>query len=411
MPGRAAIYLDNAATTCPLPEVVARMADAHTNCFGNPSSPHGFGAAAQRSLTDAREFLRGTVAASSLVFTSGGSEADALGIVGSAATRPPGRVLMASSDHLAILRTDQWLARFRHHITVLPVTQDGDVAPEVLFDALGPDVRTVALMYGHNELGTLCRLAELVELVRRVARDAHIHVDLVQTYGKLPFTFDDFDVDSIAVAGHKFHGPRGIGFLALAGETKLQALQPAGGQEHGLRGGTENVAGAVGMAVAAEHCLGHHRAIASHTEALAQWLQQRLQRELPQVERLGHPDRRLPHILSLRLPGIVGSTLQQRCDARGLAFSTGSACHGSGEPPSAPTRRRDEAPARNHVLAAIGMNQRMANEVIRLSFSGQNTHREVEQAADILIAEALTLLQQAPRQPAPGKTAARSQPQ
>jgi len=411
MLGRAAIYLDNAATTRPLPEVVARMADVHADCFGNPSSPHAFGAAAQRVLTDAREFLRGTVAASSLVFTSGGSEADALGIVGSAAARPPGRVLMTASDHPAMLRTEQLLGRFRHHVTTLPVTQDGELAPEVLFDALGPDVRTVALMYGHNELGTLCRLAELVELVRRVARDAHVHVDLVQTYGKLPFTFDDFDVDSVAVSGHKFHGPRGIGFLALAGEVRLVAMQPAGGQEQGLRGGTENVAGAVGMAVAAEHCLSHHRAIAAHTEALAQLVWERLRSALPEVQRLGHPERRLPHILSLRLPGIVGSTLQERCDARGLAFSTGSACHGSGAESAAESRRREHGPARNHVLAAIGMDQRMAREVIRLSFSGENTLAEANAAADILIAEALTLLQQAPRSQPQGKGAFRSQPQ
>ena len=155
MTGPGRIYLDNAATTKPLPEVVAAMAKAQADLFGNPSSLHSFGPPARRALDDAREFLRGTLGAANVVFTSGGSEADYLGIVGSAAMRPPGRVLMSASDHPALLQCAQLLARWRHQVTVLPVTKCGDPSPETLFEALGHDVRTVALMYGHNELGTL----------------------------------------------------------------------------------------------------------------------------------------------------------------------------------------------------------------------------------------------------------------
>ena len=245
------IYLDNAASTPPLPAVVDAMASVQTELFGNPSSAHSFGPPAKKALEDAREFLRGTLGAARLVFTSGGSEADYLGIVGSAMARAPGRVLLAQSDHPALLQCTSLLTRSRHHVSTLPVTRDGDLAPETLFEALGSDVRTVGLMYGHNELGTLCQLRELVELVRRTAPEAHVHVDLVQTYGKLPFDLDDFDVDSVAVSGHKFHGPRGAGFLALSSTAAIAPLQLAGGQEGGLRGGTENLAGAVGLAVAA----------------------------------------------------------------------------------------------------------------------------------------------------------------
>src|SRR5262245_29801122 len=177
------IYLDNAATTRPLDSVVAAMAKAQTDLFGNPSSKHAFGPGARRALDDAREFLRGTLGAAQVVFTSGGSEADYLGIVGSAMARPAGRVLMAQSDHPAMLGSTALLARCRHHVSALPVTAHGDLDPEVLFDALGADVRTVALLFGHNELGTLCQLEELVGLVRRAAPGAHVHVDLVQTYG------------------------------------------------------------------------------------------------------------------------------------------------------------------------------------------------------------------------------------
>lgn len=382
------IYLDNAATTRPLPEVVEAMGNAQLQAFGNPSSPHAFGAPARKLLEDAREFLRGTVAAGRIVFTSGGSEADYLGIVGSAAARAPGRIIMAASDHPALLRTDRITGRWRHHTVTLPVTEDGDLAPETLFDALGSDVRTVALMHGHNELGTLSQLDELITLIRREAPEAHIHVDLVQTYCKLPFDMDEFDVDSIAVSGHKFHGPRGAGFLALSNKAEVRALQLAGGQEHGLRGGTENIAGAVGLAVAAEAALTRQASTARHCEALARLVHDRVATAFRDTTRLGNAERRLPHVLSLRIPGIVGSTLLERCDARGIAFSTGSACHGVGDDARAP---------QNHVLAAIGLGRRQAREVVRLSFSHETTVEQAEQAATILVEEIGQMLAVAPR--------------
>lgn len=394
MPGLRQIYLDNAATTPPLPAVVRRMAEAAESVFGNPSSQHAPGKAARKALEDAREFLRGTLGAAQVVFTSGGSEADYLGIVGSAAARAPGRVLMARSDHPAILRTDTLLSRYRHLTTVLPVTGDGDLAPETLFEALGPDVRTVALLHGHNELGTTSRLADLVELVRRTAPEAHVHVDLVQTYGKLPFELDELDVDSVAVSGHKFHGPRGAGFLALSSTARLLPLQLAGGQEGGLRGGTENLPGAVGLAVAAEHAFTHLATTRAHTERRCEELHQALAEVVPGAERLGHPDRRLPHILSLRLPGIVGQTLLERCAARGVAFSTGSACHGHAE---TTTGRRDDRTPDNHVLAAIGFDRQQAREVIRLSCSGLTTRADVAAAIEVLTGEAEQLLHQGGR--------------
>lgn len=383
------IFLDNAATTPPLPAAVAAMAHAASDCFGNPSSGHAFGPPARRLLEDAREFLRGTVGAARVVFTSGGSEADQLGIVGSALARAPGRVLMAASDHPALLNCQPLLARLRHHVTVLPVTRDGDLAPETLFEHLGQDVRTVALMHGHNELGTLGRLHDLVELVRRVAPAAHVHVDLVQTYGKLPFDMDEFDVDSVAVSGHKFHGPRGAGFLALSSTAEVAPLLPAGGQEGGLRGGTENVPGAVGLAVAAEHVLTHQTTTAARTAAMADDVFAAVQAAVPGACRLGADGRRLPHILSMRLPGVVGQTLALRCDERGVAFSTGSACHGAHD--------GDGGKADNHVLAAIGLDRAAAREVVRVSFSGATDPADVAVAAEIVADEAARLLATRPR--------------
>lgn len=390
MTGDAPIYLDNAATTRPLPAVVAAMARAQTDLFGNPSSLHAFGPPARKALDDAREFLRGTLGAAQIVFTSGGSEADQLGIVGAAATRSPGRVLMAQSDHPALLQCAGLLSRWRHHTAALPVTEHGDLAPETLFDALGADVRVVALMHGHNELGTLGRLGDLVELVRRIAPEAHVHVDLVQTYGKLPFELDEVDVDSVAVSAHKFHGPRGAGFLALSSTAKVAPLLLAGGQEAGLRGGTENVAAAVGMAVAAEAALTHQAAHAAHMRGLVQLVLDQVLDAMPDAVRLGHPERHLPHILSLRLPGTTGQTLLERCNARGLAFSTGAACHGT-------EHTAADSKATNPVLAAIGLDRRAAREVVRLSVSAATTREEADRAARILVEEALRLRDMAPR--------------
>ncbi len=384
------IYLDNAATTRPSERALAAMHEAQRELFGNPSSKHAFGQGPKKRLHDAREFLRGTLGAAEIVFTSGGSEADCLGIVGAASVRSPGRVLMAASDHPAILETAELLGRMRCHVSVLPVTRDGDVHPETLFDALGADVRVVALMHGHNELGTLSDLEELVALVRRTSPEAHVHVDLVQTYGKIPFDLDAMDVDSVAVSAHKFHGPKGAGFLALSSKAKIGALMRAGGQENGLRGGTENVAGAIGTMIAAEDALLHQRGAAERMESMCALVEDAVRDAFPDAERLGHPRRRLPHILSLQIPGVVGETLMLRCDARGVAFSTGSACHGHSEP------KRDPKKPDNHVLAAIGMDRKSAREVIRVSFSRETTREEAEIAAEVIVEEAEALLRTSP---------------
>lgn len=386
-PDRAdGIYLDNAATTRPLPAVVTRIAEVQREHFGNPSSSHRAGHQARRLLDDAREFLRGSLGAAQVVFTSGGTEADLLGVVGAAFARPPGRVLAANSDHPAVLSLGPLLAARNHRLAEVAVGRHGDIEPEALFDVLGSDVRVVSLLHGHNELGTLCDLAELTGLVRRVAPDAHVHVDLVQSYGKIDFDLDLAGVDSVAVAGHKLHGPRGIGFLALSSKARVAPLHQAGGQEAGLRGGTENVAGACGLQVAAEHMLSGLAGHAAHMDRLAADFFARVRDAFPDAERLGHPERRLPHVLSMRIPGVVGQTLLECLDRRGVAFSTGSACHG-----------KDGEGHENHVLAAIGLDRRAAREVVRISFASDTDAGAALRAADWLCEEARQLAALAPR--------------
>ncbi len=375
----APIYLDNAATTRPLDEVVAAMSRVQLESFGNPSSPHSFGKEPGKLLNDAREFMRGSLGAANAILTSGGTEADLLGILGAASAREPGKVIAAASDHPAILAQSSALEGLGHRMLSLPVSEHGDLQVDTLARHADQNLRVLAIMHGHNELGTLPALADLVALARKRAPDVHIHVDLVQSYGKIPFDLDAADVDSVAISAHKFHGPRGMGCLAVSSKARISPLQMGGGQEQGMRGGTENVAAAVAMAVAAEAALSKLVENARHCSKLCEIFLDQVQAKLPAVARLGNPERRLPHLLSLRLPGVVAETCQQRMDQRGVAFSTGSACHG-GE-------------SENHVLAAIGLEAAAAREVMRFSFSKLNTAAEAQTAARLLIEEATTLLE------------------
>ena len=380
MSNRPTIYLDHAATTPALPEVIEAVAEASAASFGNPSSQHSAGEYARRRLDDAREFLRGTLCAHSLVLTSGGTEADLLGVIGAAQARPRGRVLCGAGDHAAVLAQERMLTRLGYRLETLPLDGDGVLDPETLYDSMSREVRVVALLHGHNELGSLQPIDELVEVVRRVAPDAHVHVDLVQAYGKIDFDLDHRGVDSVAISGHKLHAPRGIGALGLSSKAQIEPLAAGGGQENGLRGGTENVAGAVGLATAAEHAFSYLQRNAEHMSTLAARFFETVREELTDVERLGDPKHRLPHVLSLRIPGVRGHSLQQRLAARGVAISTGSACH------------EGQQDSENHVLKAIGLTKKEAREVIRVSFSAHTTAEDAQRGTDALLDEAEALL-------------------
>lgn len=389
------VYLDNAATTPMLPEVADAMRAVQVDHYGNPSSTHGFGGRPLRLLNDARDFMRGTFAAGRLVLTSGGSEADLLGVAGAALAREPGRVLVGAADHPAVLEQATLLKRLGHRYQTVPVGPTGVVDAERLREYLGPDVRVVALLHGHNELGSLVDLDTVVPLIRDRAPDAHIHLDLVQAYGKTPFELDaGGGVDSAAVSAHKFHGPRGVGCLALTHTARVQPIQPAGGQEGGLRGGTENVAGAVAMARAAETVLSDLTHQIAHARALAELFEGTIKSTFSQAERLGDADRRLEQIVSMRIPGLRGQTLQESLAAQGFAFSTGSACHG------------EDTESDNHVLAAIGLSRATAREVFRVSFARQTTRDQVERAARALVETARRLSGAAPTSPDRAPTAA-----
>jgi cysteine desulfurase len=360
-------YLDHAATTPLLPQVLAAMEPWLRDDFGNPSSLHERGRRAARAVHEAREFLRGALGADRVVFTGSGTEANNLAITGAALARTPGRVLCSSVEHASVRAACARLQRLGHAADTFPVGGIGRVDLPALAQRLGPDVRVVAFLYGSNETGTVAPLPEIVECVRRLAPDAHIHVDAVQAFTRIDLDVDRMDLDSAALSAHKFHGPKGVGALALSSTARIEPIVHGGGQEGGLRSGTENVAGIAGLHQAAAIALSERAHVVAHTERLRARLAEGLAQRIDGFTVLGDPTHRLPHILSASIRGIAGEALLLRLDAHGIAISTGAACH-------------EGKDLGNPVLHAMGLSPTAMRGAIRLSVSRLTTVAEVDEA-------------------------------
>src|SRR4029079_2130873 len=255
----AMIYLDNAASTPPAPEVLEATTRAARDLFANPSSAHALGAAAARAIEEARERvaqLLGAASPAEILFTSGGTEADALGLIG-AAPRARGRHLVVSAiEHPAVLRTAEMLVGQGYELTVVSADRAGVVRAADIGAAVRPDTAVVSVMLVNNELGTLQPVAEIAQGLARATSEhphrPHLHVDAVQGVGLVPLRVAALGADSVAISGHKLHGPKGTGALWLRAGARLAPLGDGGRQERGLRSGTENLPGWIGLGVAAD---------------------------------------------------------------------------------------------------------------------------------------------------------------
>ncbi|HEU4753690.1 MAG TPA: cysteine desulfurase family protein, partial [Armatimonadota bacterium] len=246
------IYLDHAATTPCRPEVADAMRPVHTEAFGNPSSVHAAGQQARQALDEARDCVARLLGAKAeeILFTGSGTEADNLALVGSF-LQQRGRknhLITAATEHHAVLHTAEWLREWGAEVTVLPVDEDGRVDPDAVRGALRPETFLVSIMAANNEIGTLARVAE----IGAVCREAGVlfHTDAVQWAGALPLDVETLNADFLVLTAHKFYGPKGIGVLYARRGVRFKPLLHGGGQERGRRAGTENVAGAVGLAKA-----------------------------------------------------------------------------------------------------------------------------------------------------------------
>ncbi|MHB9144419.1 MAG: cysteine desulfurase NifS [Symbiobacteriia bacterium] len=361
------VYLDHAATTPARPEVIAAVAAAMDMAFGNPSSLHAFGREARRVLEEGREQVARLIGAepAEIVFTSGGTEADNLAVLGVArANRERGRhIITSAAEHHAVLHTCQALEKEGFRVTYLPVDREGMVRPEDLAQALTEDTILVSVMAANNEVGTVQPVAELARLAHE--RGIYFHTDAVQAVAQVPVDVNEWNVDLLSLTGHKFYGPKGVGALYVRRRTRILPALFGGGQERGLRSGTQNVPGVAGLAKAAELAIAELPERTRLLETLRGQLWQGLQAAIPDLSLNGHPTHRLPGNLSVNVHGVEGETLLLSLDMKGIALSAGSACaSGSLEP--------------SHVLKAMGLTNETARGALRFSLGRGNTAADID---------------------------------
>ena len=364
-----AIYLDNNSTTQMLPEVVEAMTECLRAGYLNPASQHGSGRAARRVLEAAREQIASLLGASlaaphqdQLLFTSGATESNNLAIRG--LVQDPGDVLVSDVEHPSVLAAAESLEHdFGCRVVRIPVDAGGHVSTENVGRLISDQTRIVCVMAGNNEVGSLLPIGEIAQLCSE--QNIPVHCDAVQHVGKLPTSFQQLGITSLAFSGHKFHGPRGIGGLLVRSHTRMKPLLQGGSQQFGLRPGTEPIASVVGMAKALELATADRDAplrIASLRNRLEQSLVASCDCSVNGTEP------RLPHVLNVSFPGIDRQALLMALDLAGVECSTGSACtSGSSEP--------------SHVLVAMGCPTKVVESSLRFSLSRLTTMDEIDEAA------------------------------
>jgi cysteine desulfurase len=371
MINEAPIYLDNGATTR-VDERVAQVAlEAMLDAYGNPSSAHGPGAEAARRLARARAQVAAALGGSDdeILFTSGGTEANALAMLGT--TGRLVHVVVSGFEHPSVADAAKALHARGVAVTEVAPSSSGVVSAADFARAIRPETTLAACLWVQNELGTVQPVEAIARAVKERAPRCHVHVDGVQAFGKLPVTVAGAPFDSLALSAHKIHGPKGVGALWLKRGVKLRPLVHGGGQERGLRPGTEGVPGIVALGLACELAAAARVQSAPRMAAQRDRLWATIAAALPSAQRHGDPAQLAPHVLSLGLPGIPAEPLLHALSARGVYVSAGSACHARDKKPSA-------------TLRAIGVRDDVGT--IRLSLSRLTTDDEVARAALVVIA-------------------------
>ncbi len=361
------IYLDNNATTPVAEQVRDAMLPYLAAAHGNPSSIHDAGKEAHEAMEKARRQVAALINASPrrIIFTGGGSEADNLAIKGVAsAYREKGNhIITTTVEHPAVLNVCKFLEKTGFRVTYLDVDEDGWIAPEKLRDAISGDTILVSIMLANNEVGTILPIKELCEIAHE--KGVLFHTDAVQATGKIGVDVAELGVDMLSISGHKFHAAKGIGALYVKKEVELEPLIHGGGQEGGIRAGTENIPAIVGLGKAAElaaHTLGD----ATRIQSLRDKLEKGIRKLVPDARLNGHREKRLPNTLNLTLPGLRGESIVIAMNQHGIALSSGSACKsGSPEP--------------THVLIAMGRTEQEAHCSVRFSLSSDTTEKDIKE--------------------------------
>jgi len=372
-------YLDNSATTPVYPEVADLMKTVMVEAFGNPSSLHGKGREAERLLNQARERVARVLGTNSrdIIFTSGGTEASNLAIKGAArAYRKRGSHLVTTRiEHPATLRAVEELEAEGFVVTYLGVDGEGMVAPADLEAAITDETILVSTMYVNHEVGAIQPLGEFSRILKSRGRRPFWHVDGVQAFAKLEVEPYKLGIDLFSLSAHKIHGPKGAGALFVREGVRLKPLLVGGGQEAGIRSGTENMPGISGLGLAAEICWEKSREGMNHLADLKQFMIERVLEDIPDAQVNGPGDKRAaPYITNFRFKGIKGEVLVHALEEHGIYVSTGSAC----------SSRQHQA---SYVLEAMGVPDREAEGAIRVSFSTLTGREDVERIVAALPGE------------------------
>lgn len=372
------IYFDNSATTRPYPEVAEAMRACLLENWGNPSAIHSFGRDAYDALAQARtqvgELLN--TEPGEVYFTSGGTEADNLAILGVAERFQRGHIITSSIEHAAVLGCCRYLEEQGFAVSYLPPDQDGLISVAQVEEALRPDTLLVSLMLANNEVGSVQPVAEVGRLLD--GRGVILHTDAVQAVGKMPVDVQELGVDMLTLSGHKINGPKGVGALYVRHGVDLQPRLWGGGQERRLRSGTENMPGIVGLGVAAQLTQERWPQQVSQAGQVRDCFWSELQRLIGGVAVNGGWAKRLPSNLNVSFQDVEGAALLLFLDLAGVAASAASACSSGRAEPS-------------HVLAAMGLEEWRLKGAVRFSFGWENTLDEARQAAK-LVAEQVELL-------------------
>ncbi len=381
------IYLDNNATTRVDPVVLEAMLPYFCEKYGNAASRnHGFGWEAEEGVETAREQVAQVIGADSkeIIFTSGATESNNIAIKGVAAMygEKGKHIITQKTEHKAVLDPCGWLEQRGFRVTVLGVDKFGLVDLNELRDALTPDTILVSLMHGNNEIGTLQPIAEIGKLCKE--RDVLFHTDCCQTFGKVAIDVQAMGIDLLSCSGHKIHGPKGVGALYVRRKkprVRCEAVLHGGGHERGMRSGTLNVPGIVGLGKAAELCWAHRDTEPARLAALRDRLKATIMEQLDEVYLNGHPTLRTPNNLNLSFAYVEGESMMMGFGD--IAVSSGSACTSASLEPS-------------YVLKSLGVGDELAHSSIRFSVGRFNTEDEIDYTADRVVSTVRKLREMSP---------------
>jgi cysteine desulfurase len=372
------IYLDYAATTPVDPRVFEAMRPYWIEDWGNPSSVYAVGRRARRALDNARDRCAQLLncRANEIIFTGCGSESDNLSIKGSAIALAEQRgfrhVVTSRIEHHAVLHACEWLEKHMgFSVTYVDVDRFGRIDPADVANAVRPDTAVVSIMYANNEVGTVEPVAEIARAVKAVNPLTVVHTDAVQAGGLLALDVEALGVDALALSGHKFYAPKGVGLLYLRRGTPLVHMLSGGGQERGIRAGTENVAYIIGMTTALELAYSEHEARVAHVSRLRDRLIQEVRSAIDGAQLTGHPTERMPNSASFAIEGADGESLLLNLDQEGIYASSGSAC----------TSGTLEI---SHVLRALGLPESQARGSLRLTTGVRTTDEDVDRLLAVL---------------------------